>query len=292
MVEARKKTDDGDFHVPFELQKQFSPQEITEMIHCFKIYDANQDGTIHQDEFKQVMIDIGRRDIQKDQLQEKFKSFDLDNDGVLNWTEYLEMFKGIKEEQADVFKQVMETKAGQVIQSVSDSGTTHSYPVEEKLCYVKIINDQFKDDEEMQLIVPINEDSDDIFSALQDGLLMCKLINMAQTDAIDMRAVNKKKNLNIYQIKENLNVVISSSKAIGCVIPGIKADCFLEKKPHLILSIMGQVIKMIVTNKINLKDCPEIMQLAQEGEELKDLTKLPPEHLLIRWVNYHLAREK
>lgn len=32
------------------------------------------------------------------------------------------------------------------------------------------------------------------------------------------------------------------------------------------------------------------MRLAEEGESLEDLMKLPPEHILIRWVNYHLAK--
>lgn len=37
-----------------------------------------------------------------------------------------------------------------------------------------------------------------------------------------------------------------------------------------------------------MKDIPEIMRLAKDGEELADLTKLPPEHILIRWMNFHL----
>lgn len=45
---------------------------------------------------------------------------------------------------------------------------------------------------------------------------------------------------------------------------------------------------MIVAKKITLKDTPEIMRLANEGEELKDLNKLKPEDLLVRWINFHL----
>jgi plastin-1 len=30
------------------------------------------------------------------------------------------------------------------------------------------------------------------------------------------------------------------------------------------------------------------MRLAKDGEELKDMLKLPPEDILIRWINYHL----
>jgi len=46
---------------------------------------------------------------------------------------------------------------------------------------------------------------------------------------------------------------------------------FLEKKPHLILAVLWQVIRMTMTKAIDLKHCPEIMRLAEPGEELKDL---------------------
>jgi plastin-1 len=39
---------------------------------------------------------------------------------------------------------------------------------------------------------------------------------------------------------------------------------------------------------VTLKDVPEIMRLAKEGEELADLNKLAVEHILIRWMNFHL----
>lgn len=41
-------------------------------------------------------------------------------------------------------------------------------------------------------------------------------------------------------------------------------------------------------SKITLKDTPELILLVGEDEELTDLLKLPPDALLIRWINYHL----
>jgi hypothetical protein len=46
-----------------------------------------------------------------------------------------------------------------------------------------------------------------------------------------------------------------------------------------------------LTKKISLKDCPEIMRLAADGETLQDLMKLNPEAILIRWINFHLKKE-
>lgn len=50
-------------------------------------------------------------------------------------------------------------------------------------------------------------------------------------------------------------------------------------------------MRLCLTKKISLKDCPEIMRLAEEGEELHDLMKLAPEAILIRWINFHLKKQ-
>jgi len=88
---------------------------------------------------------------------------------------------------------------------------------------------------------------------------------------------NMKKNMNIYQIKENLNLALSACKGIGLKIPGINPQAFIERKPHLILAVLWQIMRMWLTKSIDLKHCPELMRLAEEGEELVDLMKLPPE---------------
>jgi plastin-1 len=41
---------------------------------------------------------------------------------------------------------------------------------------------------------------------------------------------------------------------------------------------------------ITLARHPELFRLLEEGEEIGDLLKLSPEHILIRWMNYHLKR--
>lgn len=51
-------------------------------------------------------------------------------------------------------------------------------------------------------------------------------------------------------------------------------------------------MRMYLTKAIDLQHVPELMRLAEEGEELKDLQKLPPETILIRWINYHLKKKE
>jgi hypothetical protein len=56
---------------------------------------------------------------------------------------------------------------------------------------------------------------------METGIVLSKLVNIAVENTIDFRALNNKKNMNIYQIKENLNLAINACKGIGLKLPGI-----------------------------------------------------------------------
>lgn len=153
-----------------------------------------------------------------------------------------------------------------------------------------MINKTLKDEEEFKSKgVPINPENDDLFHVVADGQVLIRLLNEIDKDAVDMRTVNKGSNLNVYKIRENLNLALTACTGLIQVM-GIGAGDFLEKTPHLVLGVMWQVARLIAIGKVQLKDCPEIMRLATEDEELKDLQALKPEQILIRWVNFHLKQ--
>jgi len=41
---------------------------------------------------------------------------------------------------------------------------------------------------------------------------------------------------------------------------------------------------------ITLEHCPGLANLLMPGEKIEDLIRLPPEAILLRWVNHHLDR--
>jgi len=51
-----------------------------------------------------------------------------------------------------------------------------------------------------------------------------------------------------------------------------------------------QIVKIQLLSQINLKEHPELVRLLEPGEELSDLLKLPPDQLLLRWLNFHLKQ--
>ena len=70
-----------------------------------------------------------------------------------------------------------------------------------------------------------------------------KLINKSQSGTIDERAINKT-NLTIYRVHENLTLALNSSQSIGCNIVNIGPDDIHKGKPHLVLGLLWQIIRV------------------------------------------------
>lgn len=149
-------------------------------------------------EFKQVLLDLGKRDVTDAQVKGMLSEVDKNNDSVIQWNEFLEMFKALKVSNKDLFSQVLTTKAGEVSQQVSEHGFTHSYLVEERICFAKLANEFLNSDDDVKGIIPLNPENDDLFHAMENGFVLSKLCNIAVENTIDFRALNRQKNLNIY----------------------------------------------------------------------------------------------
>jgi len=136
--------------------------------------------------------------------------------------------------------------------------------------------------------MPLNSKDMTIFTAVADGMLLCKLINHAVPKTIDERAINKIKGLNNFKITENQNLVIQSAKGIGCNVVNVGPEDLKAGKVHIVLGLLWQIIRIGLLSQINLKNNPNLIRLLEPGETLEDLLKLSPEQILLRWFNYHL----
>ncbi|KAI9918659.1 hypothetical protein PsorP6_012157 [Peronosclerospora sorghi] len=171
------------------------------------------------------------------------------------------------------------------------AGGLHSYSEEETVAFTEHINNTLQVDDDVASLMPISVDGG-LFQAVGDGVVLCKLINRAVPETIDERALNivkRSKELNVYQKTENQNLCINAAKSIGCSVVNIGPEDLIEGKPILVLGLVWQIIKIQLTSTINLKNHPELMRLLLEGETLEEFMKLPPDQILLRWMNYHLA---
>jgi plastin-1 len=106
-------------------------------------------------------------------------------------------------------------------------------------------------------------------------------LNICVPKTVDERVINIKPKLNPWEINENHTLAINSAKGIGCSTVNIGPHDLNEGRPHIVLGLVWQVIKIGLLQDINLKQHPELVRLLQEGEQLADLLKLSPENVRI-----------
>ncbi|XP_074595251.1 plastin-2 fimbrin [Brevipalpus obovatus] len=172
----------------------------------------------------------------------------------------------------------------------SSEGTTHSVRQEEQVAFSDWVNSNLHHDPDLSHILPIDHEGKALYDKVEDGILLCKIINHSCPDTIDERAINKKKNLKVFEKHENLTLALNSANSIGCNIINIGAQDLLEGKPHLVLGLLWQIIRIGLFNQITLEQCPGLIRLLLPTEDLPALNKLSPEAILLRWVNYHLEK--
>ncbi|RMZ92024.1 hypothetical protein DV736_g753, partial [Chaetothyriales sp. CBS 134916] len=169
---------------------------------------------------------------------------------------------------------------------------THTINEDERVAFTTHINAVLAGDPDIGQLLPFPTDSFEMFDHCKDGLVLAKLINDSVPDTIDERVMNKPgkkiKSLNAFHMTENNNIVIESAKGIGCSVVNIGAGDIIEVREHLILGLIWQIIRRGLLGKIDIKLHPELYVLLEDGETLEQFLRLPPEQILLRWMNYHL----
>ncbi|CAI2361824.1 unnamed protein product [Moneuplotes crassus] len=275
------------YAIPEIAKAKFSDQEIDMLLDAYKALDTDGSGKVSRTE----LVSLTVNDAEAESISKILKELDLDGDGELSFGEFILLILNQQDEHSAEGSSSLLSNAGkEVVEKVSGSNVKHSYKVEERECFARVINQSLAEDEHCKDILPVDPDTEEIFKAVDNGIIFCKLVNIAVEGTIDERVLNIKDDLNIFQIKENLSLAISSIAGIGLKVIGIDAELIMKHSENLILGLLWQLIRVILVKDINLKHVPELARLLDEenDEELADLLKLPPQEILIRWINYHL----
>ncbi|XP_062081096.1 fimbrin-2 [Humulus lupulus] len=168
----------------------------------------------------------------------------------------------------------------------------HTISESEKASYVAHINNYLSEDEFIKRYLPLDPSTNDLFEIVKDGVLLCKLINVAVPGTIDERAINTKRVLNPWERNENHTLCLNSAKAIGCTVVNIGTQDFIEGRRHLVLGVISQIIKIQLLADLNLKKTPQLVELVDDSKDVEELMSLPPEKILLRWMNFQLKKSE
>ncbi|XP_056449562.1 plastin-3-like isoform X1 [Gadus chalcogrammus] len=266
-------------------------EELEDLREAFARVDLDSNGSISafelHDLFKEANLPLpGFR------VREIIQRLDRNNDNLISFDEFVSIFQELKNgEIAKSFRKAINRKEGILAiggtSEQSSEGTQHSFSEEERFAFVNWINSALEKDPDCQHLLPMDPTTEALFGAMGDGVLLCKMVNLSVPDTIDERTINKKK-LTPFTTQENLNLALNSASAIGCHVVNIGALDLKEGKPHLVLGLLWQIIKIGLFADIELSRNEALAALLRDGETLEDLMKLSPEELLLRWANFHL----
>lgn len=219
-------------------------------------------------------------------LRDSYKSLEEDVDFELFLQIYLKI-------QAHAAARMGNTaKSSSAFVKSATSTLLHTISESEKASYVAHINSYLADDEFLKKYLPIDPSTNDLFEVSKDGVLICKLINVAVPGTIDERAINMKRMLNPWERNENHTLCLNSAKAIGCTLVNIGTQDFIEGRRHLVLGVISQIIKIQLLADLNLKKTPQLLELVDDNKDAEELMSLPPEKILLRWMNFQLKKAK
>ncbi|KAK1804184.1 hypothetical protein P4O66_020225 [Electrophorus voltai] len=274
---------------------KISKEELEELHEAFGRVDLDNNGYISDyelhDLFKEANLPLPGYKV-REIIQKLMVEGDKDKDNRISFDEFVSIFQELKSSDiAKTFRKAINRKEGILAiggtSELSSAGTQHSYSEEERFAFVNWINTALEKDPDCKHVLPMNPNTDDLFKAVGDGVVLCKMVNLSVPDTIDERTINKKK-LTPFTTQENLNLALNSASAIGCHVVNIGAMDLREGKPHLVLGLLWQIIKIGLFADIELSRNEALAALLREGETLEDLMKLSPEELLLRWANFHL----
>ncbi|GER31553.1 fimbrin 1 [Striga asiatica] len=270
------------------LQSQFTQVELRGLKSKF-LTAKNQSGNVTLGDLAPVMAKLKPITgiLTQDEIKDFLAESSLDLSQEVDFESFLKEYLNL---QARATSKMGDSKTSSSFLKATTTTLRHTISAPEKSSYVSHINSFLGEDPFLKKYLPIDPSTNALFDLAKDGVLLCKLINVAVPGTIDERAINTKGVLNPWERNENHTLCLNSAKAIGCTVVNIGTQDLVEARPHLVLGLISQIIKIQLLADLNLKKTPQLVELVEDSKDVEELIGLAPDKVLLKWMNFHLKK--
>ena len=273
--------------------EELNLQDFQEYEDLFKLFCDYKAGKVEKPKLKEKLFELRFRKLSDEDMDKIFSETELMKDGALSIFSCIIFLKKIIDAGTKEKFQRIVKREGMGLFRVYDPDNykrkKRPYSDKEKNRYAKLINKILSGDPDCGSRIPIDPNTDDLYDKVQDGVILSKLVNKCEPDAINMDEIKKNEDMNVYDKYDNLNKAIEGAKKVG-VPSETNADDVLDKNKERDNDLIGDILARINVPKNVIKENKDTEKLCKEGETVDDVANLPVDDFLKRWFNDHLKK--
>ena len=290
MTEEVKEVQEQD---PDEMKflEELHLEDFQEYEDLFKVVCDYKAGKVEREALKEKLFELRFRKLTDEDLDRILAETEFTKDGAVSIFNCIIFLKKIIDAGTKEKFQRITKREGmglfRVIDYESKKRRARQFNDKEKNRYAKLINKALKGDPDCGNRIPIDPDTDELYDKIQDGVILCKLINKCEPDTINEDEIKKNDDMNIFDKYDNLTKAVDGAKKVG-VKSLTNPDDVLDKDKQRDNDLLGDILARLNVPKKVIKENPETEKLLNEGETVDDVADLPVDDFLKRWFNLHL----